>query len=54
MEAGNVPGVAGWGDPGDCFLIATAHIEGLTLVTRDTKIIELAGRRPDYLKVMPC
>ncbi len=53
-EAAVVPAISGFGDPGDCFLIATAHVEKLTLVTRDRKIIELSEDRPDYLKVIPC
>lgn len=54
FEAANVPGVYGSGDPGDCFLIATARIRSLALVTRDTKIIALAKRDPDYLDVIVC
>ena len=54
MEAALVPGLAGYGDPGDCFLIATAHVENLALVTRDARIIDLANRRPDYLTVVEC
>jgi len=55
LRAGDrLPGICGYGDPGDCFLIATAHVENLTLVTRDARIIELANRRPDYLTVIPC
>ncbi len=34
-EAANVPAIYGSGDPGDCFLIATARIRNLSLVTRD-------------------
>jgi len=54
VEAAHVPAIYGQGDPGDCFLIATAHVENLTLVTRDAKILELAHRRPDYLSVIAC
>jgi PIN domain nuclease of toxin-antitoxin system len=54
LEAASVPAIYGFGDPGDCFLIATAHVKRLTLVTRDTRIIELANRRPDYVTVVPC
>lgn len=53
-EAAGVPVISGFGDPGDCFLIATAHVEKLTLVTRDRKIIDLYKDRPDYIKVVPC
>jgi len=54
LEAATVPAIYGQGDPGDCFLIATADVENLTLVTRDAKILELAHRRPDYLSVIAC
>ena len=52
IEAAAVPAIYGYGDPGDCFLIATARIRKLTLVTRDTRIIALAKREPAYLTVM--
>jgi PIN domain nuclease of toxin-antitoxin system len=51
LEAANVPGIYGSGDPGDCFLIATARIRRLSLVTRDAKIIALAKRERGYLDV---
>lgn len=54
VEAANVPSVYGSGDPGDCFLIATARIRKLTLVTRDTKIVKLARENPDYLSIIEC
>jgi PIN domain nuclease of toxin-antitoxin system len=54
LEAAEVPATSGYGDPGDCFLIATARIRNLSLVTRDTRIIELAEREPDYLSVIIC
>ncbi len=54
QEAANVPGLYGSGDPGDCFLIATAHLQNLTLITRDTKILDLAHLRPDYLTTIAC
>jgi len=54
LEAANVPGTYGSGDPGDCFLIATARVRRLSLVTRDTKMIALAKREPDYLDVTVC
>jgi len=53
-EAAEVPSVYGSGDPGDCFIIATARMHNLTLVTRDAKIIQLAARLPDYLTVLAC
>jgi PIN domain nuclease of toxin-antitoxin system len=51
-EASLVPDIYGSADPGDCFLIATARIHNLTLVTRDERILELGNRRPKYLKVL--
>jgi len=54
MESATVPAIYGSGDPGDCFLIATAHLRDLTLITRDEKILELAERRPAYLRVVKC
>ncbi len=54
LEAANVPGIYGSGDPGDCFLIATARLRRLSLVTRDTKIIALAKRERGYVDVTVC
>jgi PIN domain nuclease of toxin-antitoxin system len=54
VEAAAVPAIYGLGDPGDCFLIATASVRKLSLVTRDRRMIELARREPDYLKVISC
>jgi PIN domain nuclease of toxin-antitoxin system len=53
LEASRVPAVYGSGDPGDCFLIPTARIHDLTLVTRDTRMIEMAKQEPNYLRVLP-
>jgi PIN domain nuclease of toxin-antitoxin system len=54
IEASRVPAVYGSGDPGDCFLIATARFRGLSLVTRDERIGRLAREQPEYLQVVPC
>jgi len=54
LEAAEVPAVYGSGDPGDCFLIATARIRKLSLVTHDDRILKLANRDPAYLAVIPC
>jgi len=51
-EATLVPAVYGRGDPGDCFLIATARVRQLRLATRDAAMIDLANNRPDYLSVI--
>jgi len=54
MEAANVPSIYGSGDPGDCFLIATARVHKLSLITHDTRILALAKREPEYLSVTIC
>ena len=41
-------------DPGDCHLIATAHLYNLALVTHDQTMIKLAAVNPEYLSVIPC
>jgi PIN domain nuclease of toxin-antitoxin system len=54
LEAAEVPPVYGSGDPGDCFLIATARIKRIPIVTRDAAIIGLSESNPRYLKAIPC
>ena len=54
LETARVSIHLGYGDPGDCFLIATARVHDLTLVTRDTRILALALREPAYLSVLAC
>ena len=54
LEAAHVPEWYGYGDPGDCFLIATARVRNLTLITRDRRILNLAHLEPDYLTVIEC
>ena len=53
-EAASVPAVYGRGDPGDCFLIATARVRRLSLVTRDGRILQLAAAQPSYLRTVEC
>jgi len=53
-EAAAVPAVYGRGDPGDCFLIATARVRRLSLVTRDGPILQLAAARPSYVQAVEC
>ena len=53
-EAAVVPEIYGRGDPGDCFLIATARVRRLTLVTRDRPMLHLAATRPSYLRALEC
>jgi PIN domain nuclease of toxin-antitoxin system len=54
LEAARVPGVYGRGDPGDCFIIATARMKRVPVVTRDRAMIELAAREPAYLATVAC
>lgn len=54
IEAAEVAADTGHRDPGDCFLIATARVRTIPLMTRDGAIRELARERPDYLAVIAC
>jgi PIN domain nuclease of toxin-antitoxin system len=54
IEAAKVPSICGHGDPGDCFIIATARVKKLPVVTRDGRMQRLAARRPDYLQTISC
>jgi PIN domain nuclease of toxin-antitoxin system len=54
LEAAQVPALFGSGDPGDCFLIATAHIKKIPIVTRDRQILRFSQDRPDYLRAVRC
>lgn len=53
-EASAVPTVYGSGDPGDCFIIATARVRRLPVVTRDGRMLALAASAPDYLEAVEC
>jgi PIN domain nuclease of toxin-antitoxin system len=54
IEAARVLAVFGRGDPGDCFLIATARVKKVPIVTRDNHIRDLANALPDYVQVIVC
>jgi PIN domain nuclease of toxin-antitoxin system len=54
IEAAKVPSVYGRGDPGDCFIIATARVKKLPIVTRDQRMLSLADREPEYLRTIRC
>ena len=54
IEASDVVTATGHKDPGDCYLIATARIRKIALVTRDTMIRGIADAQPDYLAVVVC
>lgn len=53
-EAAQVVITTGHRDPGDCFLIATARVRKLALITRDNIIQRIAAADPDYLDVIIC
>ena len=53
-ESARVPLLYGYGDPGDCFLLATAYVENLTLINRDDRILKFAKKQPHYLSVIAC
>ena len=54
LEAARVPAVFGRGDPGDCFLIATARFKKVPIVTRDGPMNTLAENDPSYLQAIRC
>jgi PIN domain nuclease of toxin-antitoxin system len=53
-EAAKVITDTGHRDPGDCFLIATARIRRMPLVTRDGAIRAMAEASPAYLDIIEC
>jgi PIN domain nuclease of toxin-antitoxin system len=54
LEAARVPAVYGRGDPGDCFISATARMKRVPVIPRDRATIELAEREPAYLAIVAC
>ena len=54
LEAARVVTHTGHKDPGDCFLIASARIKKVPLVTRDGIIREIAAAHAGYLDVVVC
>ena len=54
LEAAEVVARTGHKDPGDCFLIATARVRRLPIITRDRVMRELAVADPTYLSVIEC
>jgi len=54
LEASRVPAVIGQGDPGDCYIIATARVKDLTIVTRDRAMIDLATGSSGYIRAIGC
>lgn len=53
-EAASVVSLTGHKDPGDCFLIATARVRRVPLITRDAVILGIAADQYDYLQVVGC
>jgi PIN domain nuclease of toxin-antitoxin system len=53
-EAATVVTDTGHKDPGDCFLIATARVRRMPIVTRDEIIRTIAAERAGYLGVIAC
>lgn len=51
-EAAAVVADTGHKDPGDCYLIATARVKRIPIITRDAVMHGLAAR--SYLQVIPC
>jgi PIN domain nuclease of toxin-antitoxin system len=53
-EAARVVTETGHKDPGDCFLIATARVRRMPIVTRDGFMQAIAAERAGYLDVIGC
>jgi PIN domain nuclease of toxin-antitoxin system len=54
LEAAKVRVMTNLRDPMDCFLVATARVKRVPVVTRDSAMNALAIARPDYLQTVPC
>lgn len=54
FEASAVIDATGHKDPGDCYLIATARVKRIPIITRDATMQALAIRNPRYLTTIPC
>ncbi len=52
FEAADVAAFYARKDPGDCHIIATAHVRRVPIVTRDSDMADLARERPDYLSIV--
>lgn len=50
-EAAMVPDATGHKDTGDCYIVATARVRKIPVITRDDT---LRGFDPDYLSVIVC
>ncbi len=54
LESSALLNLYDYADPGDCLIMATAHVLQLTLVTRDRHILDFARRHPSYMEVVAC
>ncbi len=54
LEAADVATIYARKDPGDCFLIATARVRRIPIITRDAEMLALAQERPSYLATIQC
>ena len=53
-EAANIVTDTGHRDPGDCFLMATARVRRIPIVTRDEIMQSIAAENGGYLDVIAC
>ncbi len=54
IEAAEVPNRTGHTDPGDCYLIATARVRAIPIITRDMAMRDLAAGNPGYFELVLC
>jgi PIN domain nuclease of toxin-antitoxin system len=54
LEAASVVIATGHKDPGDCYVMATARVRHISLVTRDAAMLAIAMDNPGYLHVLAC
>ena len=54
IEAARVVIDTGHKDPGDCYLIATARVRKVPIVSRDRTMQEISASDPAYLSVIVC
>ena len=54
LEAARVVTETGHRDPGDCFLIATARVRRIPILTRDAQMLAIVNGNPEYLATIEC
>jgi PIN domain nuclease of toxin-antitoxin system len=52
IEAATVVTDTGHKDPGDCYIIATARVRNITIITRDAAILKIAAS--GYVEAIAC